>query len=83
MPTLQIPKSESYLRGYVREDDTDLDVVRERARRAAAGEVIRRRQNAEPDLHVRIADGDRLTTDGRERVVVGHEGRAVAKSADG
>jgi len=83
MPTnFTIPKSESYLRGYVRDGDADLEPARERARRAAAGEVVRRRVNDEPELRVRIADGSLLTTDGRERVVVGHEGRAIAKRED-
>ncbi|WP_456824172.1 hypothetical protein [Cellulomonas sp. P5_E12] len=80
--TLHIPKHEDYLRGYIRPEDTDLELARERARRAAAGEATRRRVGDEPELRVRKVDGDKITTAAGPRVVVNHLGVAVAKRED-
>ena len=60
MPSVTIPKCERWLAGYVpRRGRRRPEPARERARRAAAGEVIRRRQDQEPDLRVRQADPTR------------------------
>lgn len=83
MPQIPVPKAEPWLAGYLRAGDADLEPARERARRAAAGEAVRRRVNDEEPMHVRgHTSATVLTTAATERVVVDHRGIAVAKPED-